>query len=227
METDPDIPLRQAYRLHGRHWRDNAYCYPVVSRRSGGLSIGINLNPDTACNFDCIYCQVDRTTPPAVRKVDLGRLRSELDHLLDIACDGSLFSTSPFDAVAPDRRRVCDIAFSGDGEPTSYLRFDEAVRIAAEAKAARGLDRTKLILITDACYLTKPKVVAGLRRREKAQSPARERPKGGVELAAGFGELVDLRGGRGGQWPAAHQAALFESGQAAGENARTHTMQAA
>ena len=162
MDADQNIPLRQAHRLHGRHWRDNAYSYPVVSRRSGGLSIGINLNPDTACNFDCIYCQVDRTTPPTVRKVDLGRLKAELDHLLDLACDGSLFATSPFDALATDRRMVCDIAFSGDGEPTTYARFDEAVQIAVEAKAAHGLNRTKLILITDACYLTKPKVVAGL-----------------------------------------------------------------
>lgn len=162
MGTDSDIPLHQAYRLHGRHWQDNAYCYPVVSRRSGGLSIGINLNPDTACNFDCIYCQVDRTTPPTVRKVDLDHLRSELDRLLDAACDGSLFAASPFDALTADRRRVCDIAFSGDGEPTTYPRFDEAVRIAAETRAARGLEQTKIVLITDACYLTKPKVVAGL-----------------------------------------------------------------
>jgi wyosine [tRNA(Phe)-imidazoG37] synthetase (radical SAM superfamily) len=171
MSTDSDIPLHQAHRLHGRHWRDNTYCYPVVSRRSGGLSIGINLNPDTACNFDCIYCQVDRTTPPAVRsvgphsgpyKVDLDQLRSELDLLLGVACDGSLFTTSPFDAIGADQRRVCDIAFSGDGEPTTYPRFDEAVQIAAEARTARGLDQTKLILITDACYLMQPKVVAGL-----------------------------------------------------------------
>ena len=167
MDANQDTPLRQAYRLHGRHWRDNAYCYPVVSRRSGGLSIGINLNPDTACNFDCVYCQVDRSTPPAVRKVDLGRLRAELDHLLDVACDGSLFATSPFDALAADRRQVCDIAFSGDGEPTTYPRFDEAVRIAVEAKAARGLKQTKIILITDACYLTKPRVVAGLGLMDK------------------------------------------------------------
>ena len=84
-----DTPLQQAHRQHDRHWRDNAYCYPVISRRSGGLSIGINLNPDTACNFDCIYCQVDRTTPPAVRKVDLDRLKEELNNLLDAFAGGA------------------------------------------------------------------------------------------------------------------------------------------
>lgn len=163
MSHESDIPLRQAYRLHGRNWRDNAYCYPVVSRRSGGLSIGINLNPDTACNFDCIYCQVDRSTPPTVRKVDLDRLRAELDALLEAAQSGALFAEAPFDCLGPDKRRICDIAFSGDGEPTTYPRFVEAVRIAAEARRARGLEQTKLVLITDACYLTQPKVVTGLK----------------------------------------------------------------
>ena len=33
-------------------------------------NVGINLNPDTACNFDCVYCQVDRTGTPRVREVD-------------------------------------------------------------------------------------------------------------------------------------------------------------
>ena len=38
--------LPVAYQSHGRAWHDLIYCYPVVSRRSGGLSIGINLNSD-------------------------------------------------------------------------------------------------------------------------------------------------------------------------------------
>jgi len=69
-DNDPsmtqDQTLRQ-FRSHPRNWRENFYVYPVISRRSGGLSIGINLNPDTACNFDCVYCQVDRTSTPRVR----------------------------------------------------------------------------------------------------------------------------------------------------------------
>ncbi len=191
MSQPADISLQTAYRQHERNWRENAYVYPVVSRRSGGLSVGINLNPDKVCNLDCIYCQVDSTTPPAVRKVDLDRLRAELDDMLDRAADGSHFAEAPFDCLPPEQRIVRDIAFSGDGEPTTYPRFDEAVQIAAEARRARcrveasltestaagartqpraavphdarGLDDTKIVLITDACYLTRPKVRAGLR----------------------------------------------------------------
>jgi len=159
----PDTPLSLAHQQHDRHWKSSLYCYPVVSRRSGGLSIGINLNPDKACNFDCIYCQVDRTTPPVVRKVALPVVRAELERLLDLALNGALFDEPPFDALPTDRRVVRDIAFSGDGEPTTYPRFEEAVQIAVDAKRTRALDDTKLVLITDACYLTRPNVRSALR----------------------------------------------------------------
>jgi len=150
--------LSDAYRRHPRRWADNRYVYAVVSRRSGGVSVGINLNPDKACNFDCIYCQVDRTTPPAVRKVDLVRLAVELDLVLQAERDGSLYGTPPFDALPPERRGVRDLAFSGDGEPTTYPRFGDAVEIAAAARARFGLEQAKLVLITDAAYLAKSAV---------------------------------------------------------------------
>jgi wyosine [tRNA(Phe)-imidazoG37] synthetase (radical SAM superfamily) len=158
----PTTPLDIAYRRHDRHWRDNRYCYAVVSRRSGGLSVGVNLNPDKACNFDCIYCQVDRTTPPTTRKVVLDILTAELDLLLRAAGDGSLFAESPYDAIPSAQRVVRDIALSGDGEPTTYARFDEAVQRIADCKAAHGLTNTKIVLITDAAYLTMPAVRHGL-----------------------------------------------------------------
>lgn len=160
-------PLNIAHQRHERHWNQNVYCYPVISRRSGGLSIGVNLNPDKACNFDCIYCQVDRSTPATVTKVDLEVLKAELLGLVDAALDGSLFETAPFDAVEPVARRICDIAFSGDGEPTTYPRFDEAVQVAVDVKKERGLDAVKIVVITDASYLTKPKVREALALLDK------------------------------------------------------------
>lgn len=158
---DRSIPL-PAYRRHERRWADHHYVYAVVSRRSGGVSIGINLNPDKACNFDCIYCQVDRTTPPLVRDVELPRLADELNALLAAERDGSLYADSPFDAIPASRRGIRDIAFSGDGEPTTYARFDEAVVTAADARRRFGLADAKIVLITDACYLTRPVVRDGL-----------------------------------------------------------------
>lgn len=150
--------LEAAWQRHERRWADNLYVYAVVSRRSRGVSVGINLNPGKECNFDCIYCQVDRTIAPVTRKVDLERLASELDRVLAADQDGSLYEAMPFAVLAPDQQGVRDIAFSGDGEPTTYGRFGEAVQIAAEARRRFNLDATKLVLITDSAYLTKPAV---------------------------------------------------------------------
>src|ERR1700737_2399661 len=83
-------------RDHRRSFADNLYVYPVVSRRSKGVSIGINLNPDKICNFDCVYCQVDRKTPPLVRDVDLKRLRDELEGMLQLVTSGQLFDIDRF-----------------------------------------------------------------------------------------------------------------------------------
>jgi wyosine [tRNA(Phe)-imidazoG37] synthetase (radical SAM superfamily) len=152
----------QLHAHHPRTWRENAYVYPVISRRSGGLSIGVNLNPDKACNFDCIYCQVDRTVPPAVRKVDPDRLRGELQSMIERAVNGELFASPPFDRVPIESRQIRDIAFSGDGEPTTSPQFLDAIRIAAGIRRQYGLDNVKLVLITDAAYLHKPLVKAGL-----------------------------------------------------------------
>src|SRR5437868_7086142 len=87
------------YRSHSRSWRENRYVYPVISRRSKGLSVGVNLNPDKVCNFDCVYCCVDRTEPAALRDVDLLALRGELDAMLALAGSGQLFAEPPFDAA--------------------------------------------------------------------------------------------------------------------------------
>jgi wyosine [tRNA(Phe)-imidazoG37] synthetase (radical SAM superfamily) len=150
--------LRRAWQRHERRWADNQFVYAVVSRRSHGVSVGINVNPSKACNFDCNYCQVDRLVPPRVRAVNLERLTEELDTMLQAAADGTLYSAPPFDALPPDRHEVRDIAFSGDGEPTTYPKFKEAVEIAAAARRRFALETTKIVLITDAAYLAKPSV---------------------------------------------------------------------
>jgi wyosine [tRNA(Phe)-imidazoG37] synthetase (radical SAM superfamily) len=151
-----------AWRKHERRWRDNRYVYAVLSRRSRGISVGINLNPSKACNFDCIYCQVNRKEPPADRRVDLDVLAAELDRVLQAERDGSLYEAPPFQILTPAERGIRDIAFSGDGEPTTFRRFEEAVHTAAEARMRFALDQTRLVLITDAAYLQKENVQAGL-----------------------------------------------------------------
>ncbi len=128
------------FQDHRRDLGDNRYVYAVVSRRARGLSIGLNLNPDKVCNFDCPYCQVDRTVPGGPSDIDLDVLEAELDRLLGWVADGSLWQHPPFDTVAPALRRVADIAFAGDGEPTTPAAFPGAVERVRAVRARHGLD---------------------------------------------------------------------------------------
>ena len=154
--------LIKAHLDHRRIWQDFDYCYPVISRRSKGVSLGVNLNPDKVCNFDCVYCEVDRITPAKRKDIDLDQLEREMATLLDLTLDGTLFRVAPFDSAKPDQRRLNDIAFSGDGEPTTAREFPEVILRMASLLEARGLTEVKLVLITDSSRLQAPEILRGL-----------------------------------------------------------------
>lgn len=159
--SDPPA-LSPLYRDHSRVYAGQRYVYPVLSRRSRGISIGVNLNPDKVCNFDCIYCQVDRSQPSPVREVDRPGLLAELEQTLDLVVSGRLFETVEFHGTPLPLRRLNDIAFSGDGEPTTYREFESLAAEVAALKRARGLADVKLVLITNATMLHRPGVARAL-----------------------------------------------------------------
>ncbi len=153
-----DPAARRAFALHDRVWQHNFYVYPVVSRRSKGISIGVNLNPDKVCNFDCIYCSVDRKIAPPTQEVDLLKLHDELATMLHICASGEIYHHDPFNTIPLPLRRINDIAFSGDGEPTTYPEFPSACRLAADLKKQAGLGDVKMVVITNATMFQRPAV---------------------------------------------------------------------
>jgi wyosine [tRNA(Phe)-imidazoG37] synthetase (radical SAM superfamily) len=148
---------------HPRSYHANRFVYPVLSRRARGISIGINLNPDKVCNFDCIYCQVDRTTPPPLREVDEAALRDELRAMLAEARDGALFRRPEFRDVPETMRVVRDITFAGDGEPPSYPNFPGVVRDTLAIKKEAGFPTLKVVVLTNATLLDRPRVQEAMR----------------------------------------------------------------
>lgn len=169
---NPSSPISSrlaAVRDHNRVFAEYLYVYPVISRRSRGLSLGVNLNPDKRCNFDCIYCEVDRRTPPRTTRLDVRRLHDELLDLVRRVKNGELLAMQRFSEAPELASEIKDIAFSGDGEPTMIPNFCECVEAVVEVKVEEKLSNTKLVLITDAAGLDKADVRRGLALMDKHQ----------------------------------------------------------
>ena len=179
------VPL---HTQHPRRFEENRFVYPVLSRRSGGISVGVNLNPDKVCNFDCIYCQVDRTTTSETRFVAIDQLLRELEEALLLVAGGELFGHEKFSQTPAELRRLNDIAFSGDGEPTTYRNFDEIIAACAELKRRLGLDAVKMVLITNASMFHRPHVQRGLEILDQASGEIWAKLEAGTEE---YFKLVD------------------------------------
>lgn len=145
------------------HRRDSAgmrYVYPVISRRAGGVSVGINLNVNNACNWACVYCQVDNLTRGGPPPVDLDLLERELATFLDDALHGDFMARQ----VPADAQRLEDVAFSGNGEPTSAAEFPEAMaRVGDVLKRFDLSGKLPVRLITNGSLLHRPAVQGGIR----------------------------------------------------------------
>jgi wyosine [tRNA(Phe)-imidazoG37] synthetase (radical SAM superfamily) len=151
------------FTQHERYFQENRFVYPVLSRRSGGISVGINLNPDKVCNFHCVYCQVNRVSQGETRFVDSPLMQEELRHTLTLVKSGDLYQTDKFQATPAAMRRLSDIAFSGDGEPTTHRNFDEVVEAAAQVRNDLQLQHIPLVLITNASMFHRPHIQRALR----------------------------------------------------------------
>ena len=145
---------------HNRFQEGFEYVYPVLSRRAGGLSLGINLNTNNACNWRCIYCQVPDLIRGAPPPVDLDALEEELSVFLSQILIGSYLE----DQVPKGQRRLNDIAFSGNGEPTSAPNFADAVKTIHGVRVRANVPEVvKTVLITNGSLMHQHKVMKGVK----------------------------------------------------------------
>ena len=156
------VDSNSVFQSHSRQFEYNRFVYPVVSRRSQGVSVGVNLNPDKVCNFDCIYCQVNRRSESETKFVGTEQLMQELQSVLQLVQSGELYDHPKFESTPANFRRLNDIAFSGDGEPTTFRNFEDIIQQAAQIKQAHAPVETKMVLITNASMLHRSHVQRGL-----------------------------------------------------------------
>lgn len=160
---EPSAALLAAFSDHSRDFNGFRYIYPVLSRRSGGLSIGVNLNLDKLCNYDCPYCQVDRRIPSKRTPIDPAAVIRELEDMLARHARTGLAEVFP--GVPPQDRILRDIALSGDGEPTLELSFGDLCASLADLQRRwrdAGGTPFRLVCITNATRLDQASVQVGL-----------------------------------------------------------------
>jgi pyruvate-formate lyase-activating enzyme len=155
-----DEALVRAHSHHEHQFGSLVHAYPVLSRRAGGISLGVNLNLDKACNFACPYCQVDRAVARGRLVTDPALVRRELSLLLDAWEKDRLQPLFP--GVLPEHLRLNDIALSGDGESTMDPSFAAVCKELARLQSERRKLGFRLVLITNATLLDRPAVREGI-----------------------------------------------------------------
>jgi len=145
-----------------RDFQNHRYVYTVISPRAHGLSVGVNLNPDQHCNFDCIYCEVDRSAPGPTARLEVPAMVQELDELLAQVHSGEIRHRPGYQTAPPELLKLRHVALSGDGEPTLCPNFTPAVEAVIHLRSRGRFPFFKLVLITNASRIDRPEVIQGL-----------------------------------------------------------------
>jgi len=85
---------------------------PVPSRRLG-FSLGIDLIPAKTCTFDCLYCQVGKTTRKTLKRKAFAPVREVVAEIQE-----NLIQSVP-DAIT----------LAGSGEPTLHTEIDQIIAL--------------------------------------------------------------------------------------------------
>lgn len=146
-----------------RNFLGNRFAYAVISQRAHGLSIGVNLNPESYCNFDCVYCEAKRGDAFMEHPVDVPVMSVELNRLLTLASSDGLRQLDWFSKMPPELLELKEVALSGNGEPTLCPNFDEVVEAVLQIRSTRK-PYFKIVVITNTAGWPRAKVRSGLHR---------------------------------------------------------------
>jgi wyosine [tRNA(Phe)-imidazoG37] synthetase (radical SAM superfamily) len=146
-----------------RDFLDNRFVYVAISPRAGGLCVGVNMNPDQLCNFDCIYCEVDRHIPPSEPCLDVAVMAGELERTLALVHSGAIREHHAYSTLPEELLKLRQVALSGDGEPTLCPNFAEALEAVVHVRARGVIPFFKIVLLTNASGLDLPPVKKSLK----------------------------------------------------------------
>ena len=155
---------------------------PVPSRRLG-VSLGVDLFPGKTCSYDCVYCQLGRTTNKTIQR--------------DVYLPAELIIREVKDFLAQLESPVDYITFSGSGEPTLHSQIGP---IIGEIKEMTSIP---LAVITNGCLLFMDEVKRDLSEADlvipsldavsKTVHETINRPEESLEIDRVIQGLVDFR----------------------------------
>jgi wyosine [tRNA(Phe)-imidazoG37] synthetase (radical SAM superfamily) len=151
-----------------RDFLNNRFVYAVISPRARGLTLGVNMNPDKRCNFDCLYCEVDRATLPEPSALHVDVMATELQRTLAHILQGRLREHPQYQSLPDELLQLRHVALSGDGEPTLSSQFAEVVQAVVHIRALGGFPFFKIVLLTNATGLDRSQVQESLKRFTKS-----------------------------------------------------------
>lgn len=121
------------------------YVYGPVASRRLGQSLGVDLVPFKTCSYDCIYCQLGRTTDKTIKLdeyVPMGGVLAELDDKLK-------------EGPRPDF-----VGLAGSGEPTLHVRLGEIIA------GVKTLTDVPVAVLTNGSLMWRPEVRASIARAD-------------------------------------------------------------
>ncbi len=110
------------------------YLYAVRSRRTGGLSLGVDLTTNHACNYACVYCDVPDLVDRDGAEMDLAQFEAELTEALAAVDDVTWRQRAE---VSPDEK-LASLCLSGRGEPTVQFDLPKVTEILAREAKGRA-----------------------------------------------------------------------------------------
>jgi wyosine [tRNA(Phe)-imidazoG37] synthetase (radical SAM superfamily) len=154
----PSFPMGSPY-----DFLSNRFVYVVVSARARGLAVGVDLSPTKECNFNCVYCEINRQEPPTEKGLDVEVMAAEFERTLQYVHSNRLHEHPRLGSLPRELLQMRHVTVSGRGEPTRCPNFVEAIQAVVHVRALGRTPFFKLVLITNGTGLDLPNVQAGLK----------------------------------------------------------------
>jgi len=128
-----------------RNMKEKSFLYGPVPSRRLGYSLGVNIIPFKTCTFDCIYCQLSKTTYKTIERKEYVPTQEVLRQLKQ---------------VLSIEKKIDYITFSGSGEPTLHSEIGKII------KTIKKMTSIPIAVITNGSLLFEKKLRSDLQNAD-------------------------------------------------------------